>query len=149
MPTVNPRRLGVIGVLMLAAVPLFAADKDAPEPKPQSFNGKVVPLKDLRGGDAEGLALSGDDGKVYPLLRDAGSNMFYTDATLLRRPMRLTGRLTGEPARLQVFQIHSSIKGELHEVYYWCDICAIKRFEKRSCECCGGPMDLHEEKVKK
>jgi hypothetical protein len=75
--------------------------------------------------------------------------MFYTDPALLRRPMRLTGRLVGEPPRLQVLQVHSLIKGELHEVYYWCDICAIKRFEKRLCECCGGPMELHEEKVRK
>ncbi len=146
-----PRRPGLILAFALGLAPfLFAADKDKPDSKSQFYVGKVAPLKELSGAkDATGLALAGDDGKLYPLVKDAGSSMFFTDATLLRRPMRLTGRLVGEPPQLQVFQVHSIIKGELHEVYYWCDICAIKRFEKRACECCGGPMELREEKVKK
>jgi rRNA maturation endonuclease Nob1 len=48
-----------------------------------------------------------------------------------------------------VLQAHSLVKGQLHEVYYWCDICSIKRFEKKICECCGGPMERREEPVKK
>ncbi len=41
------------------------------------------------------------------------------------------------------------MKDEPHDIYYWCDICAIKRFEKKECECCGAPMELREVKVKK
>ena len=40
-------------------------------------------------------------------------------------------------------------EGKLHEVYYWCDICSIRRGEKMTCECCGGPMELREEPLKK
>ena len=80
---------------------------------------------------------------------NAISKRCYKDSRLLNRPMRLTARPVGDTNFLQVFQVHSYLKGELHEVYYWCDICAIKRFEKRQCECCGGPMELREEKVKK
>jgi hypothetical protein len=50
---------------------------------------------------------------------------------------------------LQVTAVHSIIKGELHEVYYWCDICSIRRSEKNLCECCGGPMELHEDPIEK
>jgi hypothetical protein len=151
MTAFHSRRLGLVAAIAVGLAPLlFAADKGKPESKTQFYFGKVAPLKELGGAkDAVGLALSCDDGKVYPLLKDAGSSMFFTDTTLLRRPMRLTAHLVGDPPQLQVFQVHSLIKGELHEVYYWCDICAIKRFEKRLCECCGGPMELHEEKVKK
>jgi len=143
------RRLGVVAAVVVALSPLLsAADRDAPEARTQFYNGKVVPLKELRGAAADGLALVGEDGKVYPLVKDAGSSMFFTDAALLRRPMRLTARPVGDPPRLQVFQVHSYLKGELHDVYYWCDICAIKRFEKRDCECCGGPMERREEKLR-
>jgi hypothetical protein len=158
MNALRLRRLGVATALVLCLSPLLAADKGKEPVKSQFYNGKVVKLKGLleKTGvqlDADAaphwLALSSDDGKIYPLIKDAGSRMFFADDRLLDRPMRLTGRLVGESRLLQVFQVHSYLKGELHEVYYWCDICAIKRFEKRACECCGAPMDLHEDKVKK
>jgi hypothetical protein len=48
-----------------------------------------------------------------------------------------------------VASVNSIVKGELCEVYYWCDICSIRRGEKMVCECCGGPMELHEVPLKK
>jgi hypothetical protein len=154
------RRLGVAVALVGALFPVVFSSGGAapPEVKTKVYTGKVVPMAPLLekfgarlDADAapQWLALAADDGKVYPLIRDAGSRMFYKDARLLNRPMRLTGRLFGDTQLLQVLQVHSLIKGELHEVYYWCDICAIKRFEKIQCECCGGPMELREEPVKK
>jgi hypothetical protein len=129
-----------------------------PEVKPQEFTGKVVPLAailDKLGSKLDPdaapvwLVLAGDDGHIYPLVKDAGARMFFQDPRLLNRPMRLTGRLLPGSQLLQVVQVHSNIKGELHEVYYWCDICAIKRFEKKECDCCGGPMELRETPLKK
>lgn len=139
---------------MLGLAPLLsgAADsKKTPPSKTEYYTGKVVPLADLvaKAGsrldpDAapHWLALVGDDGKVYPLIPDSGSRMFFKDAALLKRPMRLTGRLLPGSQLLRVTAVHSSIKGQLHEVYYWCDICSIRRSEKNLCECCGGPMRL-------
>ena len=63
--------------------------------------------------------------------------------------MRLTARQIPGSSLLQVINVHSYLKGDLHEVYYWCDVCAIKRSEKNICECCGGPMELREEPVKR
>jgi hypothetical protein len=150
MHLLHHRRTALFVALALAIAPLLsAADKDKADVKSQFYTGKVVPLKEVGAKDAKGLALATDDGKVYPLIQDAGSSMFFTDKTLLRRPMRLTARLVGDPQQLQVFQVYSIKNGELYEVYYWCDICSIKRFEKRDCDCCGGPLELREEKVKK
>jgi hypothetical protein len=127
-------------------------------PKTEYFKGKVVPLAGLLEkmgakldpeAASEWLALAGDDGKVYPLVKDDGSRMFFKDPFLLNRPMRLTARLLPDVHFLQVFQVHSYRKGELHEVYYWCDVCSIKRFEKGKCDCCGAPLELREEPVKK
>ena len=152
-----------VAFLCLARV-LFAPAQNPPR-KPKAaptrneyFKGKVVRLADFvekHGSklDPEAashwLALSTEDGKMYPLIEDDGARMFFKDEKLLNRPMRLTGRLLPGSQLLQVVEVHSYLHGELHEVYYWCDICSIKRYEKKKCDCCGGPMELREEPVKK
>ena len=74
--------------------------------------------------------------------------MFFNDAKLLNRPMRLTARKFANSDFLQVINVHSIVKGKLHEVYYWCDICTIRRNEAGACDCCGAPLDLHEDPLK-
>jgi hypothetical protein len=132
-------------------------DKTAPD-KIEHYKGKVVPLADVldKAGaplDADAapywFALVGEDGKMYPLVKDGGSRLFFQDRELLNRPMRLTGRVIPKSQLLQVTAVHSYKKGELHEVYYWCEVCSIRRSEKIICECCGGPMVRREEPVKK
>jgi hypothetical protein len=146
----------VVVACAAALSPLLAAD---PKPaKVEDFQGKVVPLADLvarEGGkldadaEATALCLVGDDGKVYTLVKDGGSRLFFKDRALLNRPMKLSGRLLPGSQALRVSAVRSVVKGAECEVYYWCDICAIKRGEKMVCECCGGPMELREEPVKK
>jgi hypothetical protein len=148
------RRLGPCLACLFVLCPLLAAQGPAAKAgKPASFTGKVVPLADLvvkAGGrlDADAaphwLALVAADGKVYPLVKDDGSRLFFKDKALLHRPMRLTARTVPGSQLLRVSAVHSLVKGEPHEVYYWCDICSIRRGEKDVCECCGGPMELRE-----
>ena len=121
--------------------------------KNEYYRGKVVPIADLlaKGGtkmDADAapfwLALQSDDGKLYPLVKNDASRMFFKDAKLLNRPMRLTARLVPNSPFMQVINVHSIVKGKLHDVYYWCDVCTIKRYEANICDCCGAPMVFHE-----
>jgi hypothetical protein len=140
---------------------LLAAAAVADKPKIDTFQGKVVPLADVLkkqgieldpDAGKQWLALQTDDGKTYPLVKDAGARMFFRDPLLLNRPMRLRGRLVGDSSLLQVLQVDSLKDGKPHEVYYWCDICTIKRHfldEKGICDCCGGPMELREVAVEK
>jgi len=155
------RRCSLFFALMIALLPWFLAGFVAsgePEPKTKEFAGKVVPLGDVL--DKAGvkldkdaapywLALAGDDGQTYPLVKDPGSRMFFKDKQLLNRPMRLTGRLVGDTKMLQVLSVRSVVDGKLHEPYYWCDICKIKRFEPNNCDCCGAPLEFREEPVAK
>ena len=153
------KRSAIILALGVTALPaLFALAQEAPaDKKLQYFKGKVVPLADLlakQGAklDADAapawLALVTDDNKIYPLVKDAGSRMFFKDAKLLHRPMRLTGKLIPGSQLLQVINVHSIVQGKLHDVYYWCDICTIRGYEFVICECCGGPMERREVPVK-
>ena len=138
--------------------PLLAAEPKKPAAQVVELQGKVVPLTDLvaktgskldADADAVSLVLVADEGKMFTLVKDGGARLFFKDKTLLNRPMKITGRLLPGSQILQVASVNSIVKGEVCEVYYWCDICSIKRGEKVICECCGGAMDLHEEPIKK
>src|SRR5262249_2545009 len=150
--------LFVLAVALASVYAAAPAVKPKGEDKPRYFEGKVVPLADVvaKSGtklDADAapfwLALVGDDGKVYPLVKDGGSRLFFQDKALLNRPMRLLGKLVPNSTLLRVLGVQSLIKGVPHDVYYWCDVCSIRRGEKMTCECCGGKMDLIEEPAKK
>jgi hypothetical protein len=146
-------RLGLLLAVGVAAAPCVAGRATEPKAvKNAHFVGKVVPLADVRDKldpppDATHVLVA-DDGKIYPLVKDAGSRMFAKDKRLLNRPMRLTGRLDAKSQTLQVLNVHSLKDGKLHEVYYWCDICTIKGFENTICDCCGAPMEFREVLVK-
>jgi hypothetical protein len=150
-------RAAIVLAGLIAMSPLFWRPLEAaPEAKPSAFTGKVVPVKDLT--EKSGVKLDRDaspflvalvvDGKAYLVLKDDGGRRFYKDERLLNREYRITGRLIGG-TMLQVLSVQSIKNGQLYDIYYWCDICAIRRNEKKDCECCGGPMELREEPIKK
>jgi hypothetical protein len=149
------KRITLVAALTVSSMPLWLAlAQESPQDKTlQHFKGKVLPLADVlvKQGvklDADaapyGRALVTDDGKVYSLVKDPGARMFFQDKELLGRSMRLTGRLIPGSTLLQVINVHSYKDGKLHEVFYWCDICTIRRYEAGICECCGGPMERRE-----
>ena len=157
----TPRTIRRALLLIAAAAcltPFLVADAKKPEGEPVELKGKVVPLADLvaktgskldADADPVSLVLVADDGKVYTLVKDGGARLFFKDKALLNRPMKLTGRLLPGSQILQVASVNTIVKGQLCEVYYWCDICSIRRGEKMVCECCGGPMELHEDPIRK
>ena len=150
------RRFGVCVGLGFAMLPLIASQAGtAKGEKTQAYKGIVLPLDKVLGKDikldpdAAGLmVLQMEDGKVYPLVKDAGARMFYKDTRLLNRPMRLTARPVANGSLLQVVNVHSYVKGQLCDIYYWCDICTIRSFEKGICDCCGGQTEFREVPVK-
>jgi len=143
-------------ILMALLTPIRGADKES---KTIQLDGKVVPLAGIleKFGsrlDAEAaphwLALVTQDGKIYPLIKDDGSRLFFSDPHLQNRTMRVTGRLFQDTHLLQVLSVNSVKNGQLYDIYYWCDVCSIRRNELlKKCDCCGGPMELREEPVKK
>ena len=153
----HPHRLALLASVAFTLVPLLAAQPNDASKKTEYFNGKVVPLADIiakQGSKLDPdaapywLALVTDDGKIYPLVKDPGGRMFFKDAKLLNRPMRLTGRLLPGSTLLQVVNVHSYLNGKLHDVYYWCDICTIRGYEAGICDCCGDMMVRKETPVK-
>ena len=150
------RRAGIVIAVGVGLVPFLLSPAQT-DKKTEVYSGKVVPFNSIL--DKENatidkdaapfwLALVTDDGKTYPLIKDGGSRLFFTDPMMLNRPVKLTARLVADGKLLQVFQIRTVKEGKLYEPFYWCDICVIKRFAKHDCECCGAPMEFREELVK-
>jgi hypothetical protein len=157
--TNTKRRLGLICAVLMTCVPaaLGTTAHQQPAAKTQYYSGKVVPLASLlekhgakldEDAAAQWMALVTDDGKIYPLIKDDGSRMFFKDKKLLERPMRLTARLVPGSQLLQVVNVHSYVKGQLYDVYYWCDTCSIRAYEFTNCACCGDIMVFREEPAK-
>jgi len=153
------KRLGICLALVLGLCPvLIGRGGDGGKSfKTQFCKGKVLDLASILAKQgvkldvdaaAHWLALVTDDGTIYPLIKDEGTRMFFQDPVLRNKSVRLTGRLVGKTNLLQVVNVHSFRRGKLHEVFYWCDICAIRGYEKVKCGCCGGPMELREVPVK-
>jgi hypothetical protein len=153
------RRASVVLLTLPCIALCIGAVLSADKPQNETFKGQVKTLASVleKSGvkldpDAApfSLVLVADDGKIYPLVKDDGSRMFFKDERLLNRDMQLTGRLLRNSQLLQVVTVHSINKnGELCDVFYWCDTCSIRRSEKMKCECCGGPMELREVPLKK
>lgn len=152
------RRLLVTAVLAGVLLPWLVGVIISAEPPKDTreFRGKVVAVAAIleregapldKDAAAAWLALLSDDGKLLPLVKDAGSRMLFKDERLRDRPVVLRGRLVGREQFLQVFQVATIVAGRRHEPFYWCDICKIKRFEPNDCDCCGAPLEFREEPV--
>jgi len=157
MQRLKLRRYGIVAACLLSVVPLLLTRADDVAFKTTYYNGKVQPLADILKQSSikldpdagpTWLALVAADGKTYPLIKDSGSRMFFKDKRLLNRPMRLTGKLFDGTNLLQVVNVHSVKDGTLHDVYYWCEVCTIRAYEDKICECCGAPMEFREVPVK-
>ena len=109
------------------------------------FRSFDAPLVEKWGGDL--LVLLADDGRVYPLLPTETARFFYQDEQMQRRPMELGVRLDDRSQTIDLIDVHSVKDGRLNEIYYWCEICAIKRYQKKTCECCQGPVEVREHPV--
>jgi hypothetical protein len=146
-------------ILGLALVSGRSAEPPA-KPKLETFTGKVVKAADVL--KQQGIELDPDaapnwlvlqtaDGKAHPIVKDIGGRMFYHDPALLGRDYEIQGRILPGTPLLQVVQVAGLKAGKRYDIYYWCEVCAIKRhaLEKTGvCECCGGPMERREVELK-
>lgn len=93
------------------------------------------------------VAFQTDDGRLLPILPTEAGLFFYKDERVRDRPMRVVGRWHEDASALEVIDRYVLVDGKPNEIYYWCEICSIRMYHLKECDCCQGPIELREHPV--
>ena len=143
------------GCLILAAAALARPADPAPtRPQQVELQGRVVCLleemhhrfeADLPTDHEHLLGFKTTQGEYYTLLQSRMSKALFMDARLREKTLVLKGRVFPASRVLEITgNLHSMKNGQLHELYYFCDICIIKTIAPDPCLCCQAPVELLE-----
>ena len=88
------------------------------------------------------------DGVFYTLLRTNLSEALFVDERLHQKTLIITGRTFPKTHLLEAIQLQSVRDGVIHDLYYYCDTCAIRAAAPGDCVCCQAPVELVEKPVK-
>ena len=84
------------------------------------------------------------DGKYYTLLRSKYSEALFSDKRLREKNLLLKGRVFPNSQIFEPMRLRSVRNGIVHDLYYYCPICAIDAVAPDVCDCCQGPTELIE-----
>lgn len=149
------------GLLSLGAVslPVSAQDKtgtpaDTGEARNVFLHGSVVCLTEeldktynvLPNCSDRGhvYSLKTADGKIYPFLPTDAAAAVWMDERYRQRDLQITARLFTPNNFIEVIKFQSWKGGKLHDLYYYCDVCAITAYKPGPCECCQEPVEFRE-----
>jgi hypothetical protein len=108
------------------------------------FRGQLLPVQE----PVTNATFRTDSGANYTLISNRLSSALFLDTNLQSRTLLLGGRVLPGKKAFEVTRNFRSIRGgRPHELYYYCDICAIKGIEPGPCMCCREPVVLVEEPV--
>ena len=142
-------------LMLLACAATASSGKDGKLafPSKPATNATVVELKGRFVAPApssgERLKFQTESGAVYTLVSNRMSSALFIDTNFQTKTLLLKGRVSMPTGRFEVTGNLRSIRdGKIHELYYYCDICAIKGSEPGPCMCCREPVHLVEQSVK-
>ena|SRR5688572_17338345 len=84
------------------------------------------------------------NGVYYTLLRTEVSEALFADKRLLEKELLLSGKVLPGTQIFDARAMKSVRNGVVHDLYYYCDICAIKTVVPGPCMCCREPVELVE-----
>jgi len=142
------------GMLSVGALTVKAQDKSADDASDVSLRGKIVCLTEeldkrfnvLPDCDNQHhvYSLKTTDGKIHPLLPTESAAAVWMDERFRQRELQITARSFPGTNHIEVIKIQSWLNAKLHDLYYYCDICAITAFKPGPCECCQEPIEFRE-----
>jgi hypothetical protein len=87
-----------------------------------------------------------ESGAAYTLISNRLSSALFVDTNLAAKILLVKGRVWEGTRNLELTGNLRSIRdGKVYELYYYCDICAIKGIDPGPCMCCRDPVRLVEE----
>lgn len=100
----------------------------------------------LPGGPRDEIGFKTAAGASYTLVSNRMSSALFVDTNLQAKTLLLKGHVWPGTQRFEVTgNLRSLRDGTIHEVYYYCDVCAIKGIDPGPCMCCREPVQLVEE----
>jgi len=84
------------------------------------------------------------DGTFYTLLRTTLSEALFVDKRLGEKELILRGHVLPKTQMFEMTGMKSVRNGAIYDLYYYCDVCAIKTLSPGPCMCCQGPVKLVE-----
>jgi hypothetical protein len=94
------------------------------------------------------VVLETTEGAIHPLVKDSRGRAFYIDEHWREIEMELLVRRQAGSPYVRVIRVYTIKPEGKFDLDYWCDICAIAMYEKKSCECCQGESRIRERLVK-
>jgi hypothetical protein len=85
------------------------------------------------------------ENEYYTLLHTQISTALFEDEQVRRKELIVKGRVFPHSRLLEVTTMQSVHDGTVHDLYHYCDICAIKSVAPGPCMCCQAPVELREE----
>ena len=94
------------------------------------------------------LAFKTAEGKVYKLTKTRFSEALFLDKRLHEKELLLKGNVSADAKSFDALTIRSVKSGIVHDLYYYCEICAIESVSPDICSCCRLPVELVEKPLK-
>ena len=85
------------------------------------------------------------EGQIYTVLRTKLSEAIFVDQRVRERELILSVRVLPDSQIIDVVTIKSVKDGLVHDLYYYCFICAIRTVDPAICLCCQEPVEFIEE----
>ncbi|MCI0747428.1 MAG: hypothetical protein L0Y58_18645 [Verrucomicrobia subdivision 3 bacterium] len=86
--------------------------------------------------------------KDWKLVRAKFSEALFVDKRLHERELLLKGKVLADGLSFEPITIRSIKDGVVHDLYYYCEICAIESVAPEICVCCQGPVELVEKPLR-
>lgn len=171
-PTLDQRRYGgfwfgalIFGLAVIAAANMGRQNTETTESqvvagvgtaKEIRIQGRIVCLReamhnlyraDLPANHEHLYGFETTEGVFYTLLRTDLSEALFVDERLHQKILIITGRTFPKTHLLEAIRLQSLHDGVVHDLYYYCDTCAIRAAAPGDCVCCQAPVELVEKPI--
>jgi hypothetical protein len=99
---------------------------------------------ELPAGHEHIWALGAAGGELYTILPGRYSEAIFQDERVRAKELQLRARVLPKSQAIEILTIHSIRNNVVQDLYYYCDVCAIKSVSPAICACCQGPVELTE-----
>jgi hypothetical protein len=104
---------------------------------------------ELPSGHGHVWAIRTAAGEFYTILPGRYSEAIFQDERVRAKELQLRVRILPKSQAIEVLTVYSVRNGVIQDLYYYCDVCAIKSVSPAICACCQGPVELVETPLSK